>query len=244
MSGRTSVKAGPKVPTKRPSAGATKATEAGQQTRNTAKAPQRREARPPKGPTGKNPESDHAKAVAVLAKAGLAPGDSFVEQIGGIFRGASIRAAAEKRRGPDVEWADYRAIRSVLERLRLTSESGNDLRERILSQPPLRYLQDNKLIGHDVYVARLVGYDVTGDMKEGFRVVVPPAAKESATGKRGRPVEVGIEHAMRFAALPAYSLGWQVCAAAVFISKASNLCYAFIERSFRDWARRHKAARA
>ena len=194
---------------------------------------QKRGARPHKAERSK--KDDQSAALAVLAKVGATADHPNVQALGDVYENWAYRMAVDEAQGrladEDESWGEFQTIKRALDRLKLKTNAGRALRERLLKMHPLTYLRDEPLRAHEVYAARLEGYKI-----EHGRVVPPSMTSKDV--KRGRPVE-GIQKTLDVART-AFDWDWKVCAAAVFVTGAWRLDYAFAVKSFRDSNRRNK----
>lgn len=193
----------------------------------------KRGARPPEAKRPK--KDDRSAALAVLAKVGATADHPNVQTLGDVYENWAYRKAVDEAQGrledSGESWRDLHAIKRALDGLKLKTNAGSALRERLVQMYPLTYLRDEPLSAHEVYAARFEGYKV-----EHGRVV--PPSTTSTDVKRGRPVE-SIQKTLDVART-AFGWDWKVCAAAVFVTGAWRLDYAFAVKSFRDSNRRNR----
>jgi hypothetical protein len=194
---------------------------------------QKRGARPPEAERSK--KDDRAAALAVLAKVGATADHPNVQALGDVYENWAYRMAVDEAQGRLADegesWREFQTIKRALDGLKLKTNAGCTLRRRLLQMYPLTYLQTEPLRAHEVYAARLEGYKV-----EHGRVV--PPSTSSTDVKRGRPVE-SIQVTLDVART-VFGWDWKACAAAVFVTGAWRLDYAFAVKSFRDSDRRNR----
>ena len=212
----------------------------------TTKASQRRGARHPTAKAVAT-RDDRAEALAVLVSVGVTPDDPRVRQLGAWFKSAPARnnkktkAALDDLRAIWEIYRDYQAIERAVYRAKLATEAGKGLRAKLFPKFNLRYVlgakrqfEEDPLKGFAVYVARCCGLDVHNG-RGGLPNVSTPVK-----GRPGRPVAVEIDDTAQLGK-SMYGWNWKACAAAVFLSGASQLKYKFIKKSFQDWHRRSKS---
>jgi hypothetical protein len=174
----------------------------------------KREPRQPK--TERPKKDDRSAALAVLASVGVTPDDDGVfppwSQIH-VLADAYLETPQFMARLRAAEVAELRAARAAIRELEGVGVSSAEPSSK-------RKLLPGTSAGHALFVAA-------------ERVIA--AAKDHP--KPGRPVEQQIDTVLQYGR----SLGWdwKVCAAALFVSGAWTLGYAFAKKSFRDWNRRN-----
>jgi hypothetical protein len=180
-----------------------------------AKAPQRREPRPPVGVRSRD---DKAAALVVLSSVGVDPagiGSRDLAQLSAFFR--EIASFEQDRKAQESqEQRDYQVLARAISKARLLTERGQQLRDCFL-----RDLQGNTLT---------ISEALRGETRS-------PILKPLEKGKAGRPNDLAIERTIRdFADTKGWT--WEVCAAAVFVTGADKRSYTAIKKSFRDVANR------
>ena len=174
---------------------------------------QRRGARPPKAD---KPRDDRVAALAVLASVGVTPDDDGVFPLWShlhVLADAYLETPQFMARLRAAEAAELRAARAAIKELEGVDVSSAEPSSK-------RKLLPGTSEGHALFLAA-------------ERVIA--AAKDHP--KPGRPVEERIDTVLQYGR----SIGWdwKVCAAALFVSGAWTLGYAFAKKSFRDWNRRN-----
>jgi hypothetical protein len=154
-------------------------------------------------------KDDRSAALAVLASVGATPDCEGVRVISDLYL-ETLQFLASLRAA---EAAELRAARAAIRELEAVDVSSADPNCK-------RKLLPGTSRGHALFLA---AEQVIG------------AAKDHP--RPGRPVEERIDAVLQYGR--SIDWDWRVCAAALFVSGAWTLGYAFAKKSFRDWKSRN-----